>query len=71
MKKKVVVAHKHRRSYFPVTGTLVWWLAIDRLAPPSWVWGVFWTLAVLVWVAIAYDVAVHEIEERSPVWDKP
>ena len=68
--KRIVLKGKHRRHYFPVIGTVVWWLVLDRFGAPGWVYGVVFTLIGIVWIAIIVEGFWYDYEERSPVWDK-
>lgn len=34
----------------PIWATITGWLFFDRLNIPDWGWGVFWTMAALVWI---------------------
>lgn len=52
MKKHKVISVNNLPSKVPVTGTLLWILILDRLDAPGWVWGVFATLMVFLWIVI-------------------
>ena len=38
----------------PVTFTVMWWLLLDRLGVGDVAWGVFYTLAGIIWAASIY-----------------
>ena len=38
----------------PVMATITWWLLLDRLHVGDVVWGVFYTLAGIIWAASIY-----------------
>ncbi|WP_257311155.1 hypothetical protein [Geothrix fuzhouensis] len=41
----------------PLWHSVAMWLLCDRLKIPSWGWGVFWTLQVIIWTAaIVYTI---------------
>ena len=43
-------------SHWPVVGTLVWWLVLERLDAPGWVWGSVGAVVFLAWLAIGYRI---------------
>jgi hypothetical protein len=50
MKKIKVVSAKNLPSRWPFTATAAWWLLLDRFHAPPVAWGVFYTLATIVWI---------------------
>lgn len=48
----------------PLMGTFVWYLLLDRLGAPGWVWGVIGTLLACVWVAW---IAAQFLNESQPL----
>lgn len=53
MKDKRVVPSKNLKTKSPITVGVVYWLLLDRLDAPGWVYGVVGTIAVswlFVWV---------------------
>lgn len=56
MKKRKVISSKNLPMRMPLIGTLVWWLVVDKLGAPGWVWGVLGTLLVVGWIAFGVDV---------------
>lgn len=58
-----VISAKYLPSKLPITGTIAWGLLLKQLHANQLVWGVFATLAVIIWIAqiIAWwnDEPVH------------
>lgn len=46
----------------PILATIVWWLLLDRLHAPALAWGIFLTLATIVWV-----VAILVLFNQEPI----
>jgi hypothetical protein len=46
--KRISMANEAPR--LPLTFTVAWWLLLDRLQPPGWVWGASGVVIVLLWV---------------------
>lgn len=40
---------------FPVVGSITFWLLLDRLKAPAWLFGVYWTLVFLSWAGVFYS----------------
>ena len=53
MKKRKVISSKNLPMRSPLIGALVWWLVLDKLGAPGWVWGVVGTMVVVAWIAFA------------------
>ena len=66
MKGRDVVARKHRINHLPVGGTVLWWLLLDRLHAPGWVWGATGAILLLVIIGVVVDVWTEN--ERTPEW---
>lgn len=66
MKGRDVLAHKHRPCTLPIVGTVVWWMFLDRLAAPDWVWGATGVVVVVLWVAAIAGIWLDI--ERTPEW---
>lgn len=47
-------------SYPPMVATLVWWLVLERLEAPGWIYGALGALLALVWIAWAFDLGTRE-----------
>lgn len=60
MKRIKVVAAKHIPARLPVTGTIAWFLLLDRFHVPPVAWGVFWTLEFLFWAICIVGICVQE-----------
>jgi hypothetical protein len=56
MKKRKVISSKNLPMRSPLIGALVWWLVLDKLGAPGWVWGVVGTMVVVAWIAFAVEV---------------
>lgn len=67
---RTVVARKHLPTRFRVWPLVTLWLLLDRLGIPSWAWGVFWTLAVLVMGAWISHTLKDSEDEWVPQWDR-
>jgi hypothetical protein len=54
---------------WPLFHTITMWLWLDRLHVSAWVWGVFWSNVVLLWIASAILIFKFEyvdvLEEKS------
>lgn len=57
-----VLSWKQLPARLPITSTIVWYLFLDHLHAPSWIWGVMGGWFVLVW-AVAINLAI----EQEPV----
>jgi len=57
-----VIHPKRLPSFLPITPTAVGYLILDRFAAPEWGWGVFWTVAAIIWICILTDVLTREYE---------
>lgn len=60
MKKRKVVSRKNLPMRMPLVGTLVWWLVLDKLGAPGWVWGVLGTIIAVGWFAFVVDVFIRD-----------
>lgn len=69
MAKHKVIAWKYLPSRYPIGGTIVWWLFLDRLNAPGWVWGVVGVFVVTVWSATIWRV--WHIEYVAPLQVEP
>jgi hypothetical protein len=56
MKKNKVVKMTNLPARFPIVATVAWWLLMDRLHMPPIGWGVFYTLAAIIWGASIFAV---------------
>lgn len=56
MKQRKVVHGKNLAMRSPVLTILVFWLVLDRLDAPGWVWGVVGTIAVVLLLAWIVDI---------------
>lgn len=45
-----VISFKNLPSRFPVLSTIVFYLLLDKLNSPGWLWGVVGTVMGLVWI---------------------
>ncbi len=48
------------KPYIPVGGMILWWLLLDRIHAPGWVWGVVGTFFALVSIINAFILATGE-----------
>ena len=55
------IAYKNLPATWPITPTIAFWLLLDRIGVGDVAWGVFYTLAAIVWVIVA--VAVFNTEQ--------
>lgn len=60
MKHPKVLHPKHLPGRLPLLQTLLWYLFLDKIHAPGWVWGVMGTLMVLVWAVSIYNLIVEE-----------
>lgn len=63
MKKRRVISGKQLPSNPPLVSTLVYWLALDKLAAPGWAWGVVGTIMAVIWIAWIVDAFNRESVE--------
>jgi len=52
MTKLQVVSFKNLPARFPIVGTCVAWLMLDRLHAPGWLWGAIGAGVILIWTAV-------------------
>ena len=50
------ISYKNLPATWPITPTITFWLLLDRLGVGDVTWGVFYTLAAIIWVIIAVVV---------------
>ena len=50
------IAYKNLPVSYPIIPTLTWWLFLDRLDVGDVAWGVFYTVAAIVWTHAIYIV---------------
>lgn len=60
MKRKTAIKVSSLPVRSPVGGAVLWWLLLDRLAAPSWAYGVLWTLVGIGAFAWAYYLCTTE-----------
>ncbi len=53
---KRVISGKRMPVRLPIVGCCVWWLMLDRLHAPDWVYGLVGGVAVLVLIGLAVVV---------------
>lgn len=64
MADRIVLDRKHIPTYWPISFTAWSWLLMDRFQPPGWAWGVYWTLVVIIWIALS--IALFTEKSVSP-----
>ena len=67
--KKYVISSKCTKLYYPITGTITWYLLLDKFHPPQWVWGFVGALVGLVYIFITYYILSTDEIERKPKWE--
>ena len=50
------IARKNQPPTAPLLATITWWLFLDRLDVGGVAWGVFYTVAAIVWTHAIYIV---------------
>ena len=65
MNKRRVIAMNQLPMRPPIIPTLVYWLVLDRLEAPGWVWGVVVTLTAAAWIVWIVDVLNRDDVEIS------
>ena len=50
------IARKNQPPTAPFLATITWWLFLDRLDVGDVAWGVFYTVAAIVWTLAIYIV---------------
>jgi len=58
-----VIAFKNFPARPPISLSILLWLLLDRLAAPSWVWGVVGTLLAIIWALSLYSICTQELVE--------
>ncbi len=48
-KKQKVISLKNLPFRLPISGTLAWWLFMDRIQAPQWAWTVVIMLGLVGW----------------------
>jgi hypothetical protein len=49
-----VIAWKCLPTRIPLNSCLLFWLLLDRIQPPSWLWFCFWAITVIFWSFFIY-----------------
>lgn len=60
MKHRKIIASKNMPYRLPLISTLVWWLVMERLSAPGWLYGVLGTLLAIAWIVAIVDLATNE-----------
>lgn len=66
-----VISAKYLPSKLPVVGTIAWGLLLKEWHVSQWVWGVFATLAIIVWIAVSIAWWQDEQVHPSKFTEKP
>lgn len=62
--KKKVIKRSQIQTHFPVGGTIITWLLLDRFKElPGWFVGMVWTLFGLLWLAVIIIAFTQEAVE--------
>jgi len=56
MKKTPVLSFTSLPSRFPITGTAVVYLLLDKFHASGWVQGAAWTVVGIVWIAVGVSL---------------
>ena len=48
------IAYRNLPATWPITPTITFWLLLDKIGVGGVAWGVFYTIAVIVWAASIY-----------------
>jgi len=76
MQHPKVIAYKQLPARLPIIATLVWYLILDHLQVPSWIWGVAGTVFALVWIEsiaslwLQEPTEIVELKTRPRPWGK-
>ena len=54
------IAYKNLPAKWPIVPTITFWLLLDKIGVGDVAWGVFYTLAAIIWVIIAVAVFTTE-----------
>lgn len=57
------IHRKYLPMDMPITGTVLWWLFLDRISAPGWAFGVVGTLLVIVWIAFFVEAYRSDLGE--------
>lgn len=66
-----VLSWKQLPTRLPITSTIAWYLFLDHLHAPTWVWGVMGTLGAFLWLGslqLIYAQEQTEIRELNVPW---
>jgi hypothetical protein len=66
MERRKVVGLYWLPVRIPIVGMLTFWLTLDRLQAPEWVWGVFGVFVAVT--CVAWGICLWNDEYREPVW---
>jgi hypothetical protein len=64
-----VVHRKNLPASLPIFPTMTFWLILDRLHAPQWLWGVIGTILVLVWILRVIAILHTEMVELDDIFD--
>jgi hypothetical protein len=60
MKKNKVIKMTNLPTRLPIVASIAWWLFMDRLNVSPVAWGVFYTLAAIIWALSIFCVFNQE-----------
>lgn len=61
--KRKVVAQNNLPAKLPIIGTLTWWLFLDRIHAPLWLWIIAGVIGVFYWILRWIAQAFEEEED--------
>lgn len=59
MKHPMVIQRNQLPARVPTVATIAWFLLLDRLQAPAWLWGAIGVVAVIGWAASIYTLFVQ------------
>lgn len=69
MKKQKVIPNKYMPKRYPVNTTVLYTFLMWHFMAPDWMWGVYLTITVIIWLIII--VNQHKQEEDESLINKP
>ena len=63
MKKNKVIPAKYYRKFYPINGSILWSFLMYYFKAPQWLWGVYLTLLLIIWVLVIISVVMQEEDE--------
>lgn len=60
MSKKYFIKHSNLPPRFPLVGTVFWWMFLDYINAPGWVFGVVGTFLIIMWYIFFVEILTKQ-----------